>query len=68
MTLWVNGALLVRREIEALGPGFAGMMTGTRYEQDHVRVIFDNFQVWGPTDFIIVTNTPIITPSDTPEP
>ena len=58
ITLWVNGTLIVREEVEALGPGFAGMMVGTRFGDDHVTVHFDDFQVWGPADYEIQTVTP----------
>ncbi len=58
LTLWVNGVLLAREEIEALGIGYAGMMIGTRYDFEYVTVIFDNFQVWGSDKFAIQTLTP----------
>jgi len=58
LTLYVNGVLVAREYVEGIGPGYAGMMTGTTYEQDFVLAHFDNFQVWGPQDFAIVTNTP----------
>ncbi len=58
LTLYVNGVLLIRREIEKLGSGYAGMMAGTRWDQQYVLVHFDNFQVWGTQDFAIITNTP----------
>ncbi|MBC8506377.1 MAG: hypothetical protein ISR58_14390 [Anaerolineales bacterium] len=58
ITLWVNGTLVVREEVEALGPGFAGMLVGTRLGDDHVTVHFDDFQVWGPADYEIITVTP----------
>ncbi len=58
ITLWVNGVLVAREVVEALGPGYAGMMVGTRYGDNFVTVHFDNFQVWGPSDFAIITVTP----------
>jgi len=58
LSLWVNGALLAREEVEGLGPGYAGMMVGTTYNQDHVTVHIDDFQVWGPADYAIETVTP----------
>ena len=58
ITLWVNGALLAREEVEGLGAGYAGMMVGTRYDQKYVVAHFDNLQVWGPSDFSISTLTP----------
>ena len=58
ITLWVNGTQVAREEVEALGPGFAGMMVGTRYGDEQVMVHFDNFQVWGPADYAIETATP----------
>jgi len=58
ITLWVNGSLVAREEVEALGPGFAGMLVGTRLGDEHVTVHFDDFQVWGPADYEIQTVTP----------
>ncbi len=58
LTLWVNGALLAREEVEGLGSGYAGMMAGTTYNQENVTVHIDNFQVWGPADYTIATVTP----------
>lgn len=57
ITLWVDGIELVRREIETWGVGYVGMMVGTRFDTETVRVHFDNLQVWGPDTYSIITNT-----------
>jgi hypothetical protein len=70
IALWVNGVELVRQEMDTWGMGFVGMMVGTRYDTNQIRVHFDNLQVWGPETYSIITNTPspeTETPEPTPE-
>lgn len=49
LTLYVNNQFVAREEVEGIGPGFAGMMIGTREDQvpDNILVRFDNLRVWG---------------------
>jgi hypothetical protein len=50
LTLYVNDVFIFRKEVEGIGPGWAGMMAGTKYTQEKVTVIFDNIEIWGPIE------------------
>jgi hypothetical protein len=48
LSLTVNDVPLFRTEVEGIGPGWVGLMTGTTTEQETVTVIYDNIEIWGP--------------------
>ncbi len=48
LTLYVNDTFIFSYPVEGIGPGWVGMMAGTKYEQDKLTVIFDNIEIWGP--------------------
>lgn len=50
LTLYVNDKFIFRHQVEGIGPGWVGMMVGTKYEQEGVTVIFDNIEIWGPIE------------------
>lgn len=64
LKLIVNGVELITWEVDFLGPGYAGMMTGTRWDQEYVLAHFDNFEVWATDQF----NPDIDSFGPTPEP
>lgn len=50
LTLYVNDKFIFSYEVEGIGPGWVGMMVGTKHEQETVTVIFDNIEIWGPIE------------------
>jgi hypothetical protein len=50
LKLFVNGTLLFQQTVEAIGPGWVGMMVGTQFDRDRLVVVFDNIEIWGPIE------------------
>ncbi len=50
LKLFVDGTLLFQQTVEAIGPGWVGMMIGTQFDKDRLVVVFDNIEIWGPIE------------------
>jgi len=48
--LEINGSNLFQIDVESIGPGWAGMMVGTTNVESELEVVFDNIEIWGPTN------------------
>jgi hypothetical protein len=50
LKLYVNDYFIFSHYVEGIGPGWVGMMAGTKYENEKLTVIFDNIEIWGPIE------------------
>ena len=62
LTLFINGIPIDQTTVEGIGPGYVGMMIGTRLEDQELTMYFDNLVMYAP----VGTPLPTIAPSNTP--
>ncbi len=59
LTLFINGVPIDRTTVDGLGPGYVGMMIGTRSEDTRRFVVFyDNLVIYAPVNTPLPTVTP----------